>query len=106
MAQTARLRNEVESFQHFIFNTIDSIVAVLDGVSAEELNWRPIAPATNSLDAIATHVLGNARRTCSGRFAASRTAVTMPPSSRPRRPPPTPSARDGSSLASALQRVS
>lgn len=66
MAQTARLRNEVESFQHFIFNTIDSIVAVLDGVSAEELNWRPIAPATNSLDAIATHVLGNAEENLLG----------------------------------------
>jgi hypothetical protein len=45
-----RLRGEV----------IDSIVGVLDGLSAEELNWRPVAPATNSLYAIATHVLGNA----------------------------------------------
>ena len=66
MAQTTRLRSEVESFQHFIFNTIDSIVGVLDGLSAEELNWRPIAPATNSLYAIATHVLGNAEENLLG----------------------------------------
>ena len=59
-------RNEVESFQHFIFNTIDSIVDILDGLSAEELNWRPAAPATNSLYAIATHVLGNAEENLLG----------------------------------------
>ena len=56
----AALRGEVESFEYFIFNTIDAIVGALDGLSAEELNWRPPAPATNSLYAIATHVLGNA----------------------------------------------
>ena len=53
------LRSEIESFQHFIFATIDSIVGALDELTAEELNWRPTAPATNSLYAIATHVLGN-----------------------------------------------
>jgi hypothetical protein len=56
----ATRRSEVESFQDFIFNTIDSIVGALDGLTSEELNWRPAAPATNSLYAIATHVLGNA----------------------------------------------
>jgi hypothetical protein len=60
------LRSEVESFQHFIFNTIDSIVGVLDGLSADELNWRPSAPATNSLYAIASHVLGNAEENLLG----------------------------------------
>jgi hypothetical protein len=63
---TAALRGEVESFQHFIFNTIDSIVGALDGLSADELNWRPSAPATNSLYAIATHVLGNAEENLLG----------------------------------------
>jgi len=43
---TIVLRGEVESFQHFIFATIDAIVGALDGLSAEELNWRPAAPAT------------------------------------------------------------
>ena len=40
--------------------TIDSIVDLLDGLTADELDWRPDAPSTNSLYAIATHVLGNA----------------------------------------------
>jgi|RhiMetdeSRZDD1v2_1073273.scaffolds.fasta_scaffold149703_2 hypothetical protein len=31
---TAALRTEFESFQHFIVNTIDSIVGALDGLSA------------------------------------------------------------------------
>ena len=56
----AVLRGEVDSFRDFIVNTIDAIVGALDGLTAEELNWRPAAPATNSLYAIATHVLGNA----------------------------------------------
>ena len=63
---TATLRGEVESFQHFIGNTIDSIVGALDGLTAEELNWQPTAPATNSLYAIATHVLGNAEENLLG----------------------------------------
>jgi hypothetical protein len=63
---TAKLRGEVESFQHFIFNTIDSIVGALDGLTAAELNWRPDAPETNSLYAIATHVLGNAEENLLG----------------------------------------
>jgi hypothetical protein len=60
------LRGEVASFQHFIFSTIDAIVGALDGLTAEELNWRPAAPATNSLYAIATHVLGNAEENLLG----------------------------------------
>lgn len=66
IVQTATARNEVESFQHFIFGTVDSIVGALDGLTAEELNWRPAAPATNSLYAIATHVLGNAEENLLG----------------------------------------
>jgi hypothetical protein len=51
---------EVASFQRFIFGTIDDLVQSLEGLSAAELNWRPTPPDTNSLYAIATHVLGNA----------------------------------------------
>ena len=65
-------RGEVESFQHYIFNTIDSIVGLLDGLSADELNWRPEAPSTNSLYAIATHVLGNAEENLLGTLCGQR----------------------------------
>lgn len=47
-------------------NTIESIVGVLDGLSAEELNWRPLGPATNRLYASATHALGNAEENLPG----------------------------------------
>ena len=59
-------RSELESFRHFIFNTIDAIVGGLDGLDAAQLNWRPEAPATNSLHTIATHVLGNAEENLLG----------------------------------------
>ena len=66
MAPDAAPRDEIQSFQHYIFNTIDHIVGALDGLSAEELNWRPDAPETNSLYSIATHVLGNAEENLIG----------------------------------------
>jgi DinB superfamily len=53
-------QREIESFQRFTFGTIDDLVGSLEGLTAAELNWRPTAPGTNSLYAIATHVLGNA----------------------------------------------
>ena len=59
-------RSELESFQHFILNTIDSLVGALDGLDEAALNWRPAAPATNSLYAIVTHVLGNAEENLLG----------------------------------------
>ena len=63
-------RSELESFRHFIFNTIDAIVGALDGLDAGQLNWRPAAPATNSLYAIATHVLGNTEENLLGTLCA------------------------------------
>jgi hypothetical protein len=66
MAPDVALRGEVESFQHFIVDTIDAVVGALDGLTGEELNWRPAAPATNSLYAIATHVIGNAEENLLG----------------------------------------
>jgi hypothetical protein len=52
--------HEVDSFRRFIFGTVDDLVRSLEGLTAEQLNWRPAAPDTNSLYAIAAHVLGNA----------------------------------------------
>jgi hypothetical protein len=52
--------HEVDSFRQFIFGTIDDLVQSLEGLTADQLNWRPAAPDTNTLYAIAAHVLGNA----------------------------------------------
>ena len=65
-------RSEIESFQHFIFNTIDSLVGALDRLDEAALNWRPAAPATNSLYAIVTHVLGNAEENLLGTLCGQR----------------------------------
>lgn len=54
------MNSEVDSFRRFIFGTIDDLVRSLEGLTAEQLNWRPAAADTNSLYAIASHVLGNA----------------------------------------------
>ena len=47
-------------FLRFIGSSLDRLVACLEGLSADELNWRPQAPAANSLYALAIHTLGNA----------------------------------------------
>jgi hypothetical protein len=58
--------SELESFLGGIFSSIDSVVGCLEGLDERELNWRPPAPETNSLYAIATHVLGNAEENILG----------------------------------------
>ena len=59
-------RAELESFRDFIFNTIAVLVGALDDLDEAGLNWRPPAPATNSLYAIVAHVLGNAEENLLG----------------------------------------
>ena len=59
-------RAELDSFRRFIFNTVDQLVGALEGLSERELNWRPAAPSTNSLCAIAVHVMGNAEENILG----------------------------------------
>src|SRR6185436_553361 len=66
---TGPARSEVESLRRFIFSTIDHLVEALDGLSAAQLNWRPEAASTNSLYAIAVHVLGNAEENVLGTVA-------------------------------------
>ena len=72
MTTPAEPRAEVQSFQHYIFDTIDGIVGALDGLRGEELDWRPAAPAANSLYTIATHVLGNAEENLLGTLCGQR----------------------------------
>lgn len=43
------MSREVESFRRFIFSTIQDLVDGLQGLSEEQLNWRPEARETNSL---------------------------------------------------------
>jgi hypothetical protein len=50
---------EAVAFAGYICRTLDRIVACLDGLDADGLNWRPPAAGANSLYAIAAHALAN-----------------------------------------------
>jgi hypothetical protein len=49
---------EIESYWGFISGALDRLVVCLDGLTIEELNWRPLANA-NSLFILAHHTLAN-----------------------------------------------
>jgi hypothetical protein len=42
-----------------IYLSMEQILTQIDGLSADELNWRPAAPESNSLYGIATHAMGS-----------------------------------------------
>ena len=50
---------EVASIWRFIDRSLERLVTSLDGLSEEDLNWRPAAAETNSLQVLAVHTLGN-----------------------------------------------
>jgi len=51
------VKAEIAVFWGFIARSIDRILACLDGLSPDELNWRPIESA-NSLYVLANHIIG------------------------------------------------
>jgi hypothetical protein len=57
---------EIALFWHAISRTLDRIIACLDGLDEEGLNWRPPAEGANSLYALATHMLANAEENLLG----------------------------------------
>lgn len=52
------LNPEIASFWGFIVDSVGGILACLDGLAEEDLNWRPLENA-NSLYVLATHTMGN-----------------------------------------------
>jgi DinB superfamily len=63
---------EVTLFVGAILRTVDRIIACLDGLDEEELNWRPPAEGANSLYAIGTHLIANVEENFVG-FVGGRT---------------------------------
>jgi DinB superfamily len=58
---------ELTSLRRYAFgSSLERIVACVDGLSDDELNWRPPAPATNSVGAIVLHALANAEENVLG----------------------------------------
>jgi hypothetical protein len=53
--------SEVDSYTKELRRLFDKLAVSLDGLSERQLNWHPPAAEANSIYAIATHTLGNAR---------------------------------------------
>lgn len=53
------MKSELGIYASEIASMAERVATLLEGLDESELNWRPPAPETNSLYAIATHVLGN-----------------------------------------------
>ena len=54
------MQNEITAHLTSLSDSLDGIVACLDGLDAEQLNWRPVEGGSNSLCVIATHSLASA----------------------------------------------
>jgi uncharacterized damage-inducible protein DinB len=52
---------EVDTYTTELCRLFDRLCKSVEGLSEAQLNWRPPAAQTNSIYAIATHTLGNAR---------------------------------------------
>jgi 2'-5' RNA ligase len=59
-ASPAAVTSEVASFQLYILSSLDRLVALVGALDEADLSWRPAAPGSNSLHALAVHTLGNA----------------------------------------------
>lgn len=53
------MSSETAWISHYIVDTLDHIMACLDGFNDEQLNWRPPIQGGNSLYGLAFHALGN-----------------------------------------------
>ena len=51
---------EINLYWQKICNTVDELVACLEGLDSDALNWKPLDDA-NSLYVLATHTMGNVR---------------------------------------------
>ena len=51
---------EVDLYWDMIRNSVDELVACLEGLDSDSLNWKPLDDA-NSLCVLATHTMGNVR---------------------------------------------
>ena len=52
---------EIDLYWDKIRNTVDELVACLEGLDSDSLNWKPLDDA-NSLYVLATHTMGNVRQ--------------------------------------------
>jgi hypothetical protein len=51
--------SEVEVFHRYITRSITHLLDCLDGLTSEQINWKPPAAETNSLYVLAVHTMAN-----------------------------------------------
>ena len=91
MTDRAPQTQEGAIYARYILNSPDRLMACLEGMDVARINWRPPAPDTNSVYALAMHTLGNAeenilRTLCgqpstrdrAGEFAAQAPSIDVP----------------------------
>ena len=54
------------AFAEPLIGAIDRIIACMDGLDAEGINWKPPAPETNSLYVLAVHMTGTTEQSIIG----------------------------------------
>ena len=69
-------------YWRYIAQSIDGLLATVEGLSAAQLNWHPPAADANSLYALATHTMGKSSRSSSILCAACPSSEAARPSSR------------------------
>lgn len=57
----AAMSDEIDAYATSIVERLDRAAACLDGLTERQMNWRPPIGGANSVYALATHTLGNAR---------------------------------------------
>lgn len=60
------MERELRAFNLAMRGSLERVIACLEGLSEEQLNWRPPAPETNSLYVLTTHIMGNAEENILG----------------------------------------
>lgn len=54
--------SELQTLSNALNDSLRRVIEAVEGLSADELNWRPPAPESNSVGVLATHVMGNIRQ--------------------------------------------
>ncbi len=62
-------QDELALYWRKIADSLERLLSTLEGLSEEQVNWRPPAPNANSLYALAAHTMGNAEENLLGVLA-------------------------------------
>lgn len=53
------MERELQGFNHALASNLQRVIACIESLDGEELNWRPAAAEANTLYVLAVHIMGN-----------------------------------------------